>query len=48
MISNLAPFVGHPEPAQLSNEKVQRRLLLVGPEGTKIKGLLRLRTEGQN
>ena len=50
MISNVAPFVGHPEPAQLSDNDCRAAYYWFGPEGTKIKGFLRLRIEqsGQN
>ncbi|MER9603435.1 hypothetical protein [Mesorhizobium sp. M0243] len=43
MISNGVPFIGHPEPAQLSDEECSAAYYWFGPQGTKIKGLLKLR-----
>lgn len=45
MISNVVPFVGHPEPAQLSDEECRAAYSWFGPDGAKIKGLLRIRTK---
>ena len=44
MISNAVPFLGHPEPAQLSDSDCKFAYSLFGPKGTKIPGMLRPRT----
>lgn len=44
MISNVVPFAGNPE-SQVSERDCRAAYYWFGPQGTKIKGLLRLRTE---
>ncbi|RUW62121.1 hypothetical protein EOA16_10315 [Mesorhizobium sp. M7A.F.Ca.US.008.03.1.1] len=43
-LSNVVPFAGHPDRAQLSYEECTNAYSLFGPEGTVIKGILRLRS----
>ena len=41
------PLIGHPEPAQLSDEDCEYAYAMFGSDGSKIRGLLRLKADQQ-
>ena len=46
MLSNVASFAGRPEASQLPQDVCRWAYSMFGPDGTKIKGLMRIRTKG--